>query len=69
MDLRLDIAVQVTARLPWPAGAVEASKSIRFEGSDEPSLPVNWRFAESIASLKGYEATSWFGLLAPCSGP
>lgn len=40
-----------------PAGAVEASKSIRFEGSDEPSLPVNWRFAESIAALKAYEAT------------
>ena len=40
-----------------PVGAVEASKSIRFEGSDEPSLPVNWRFAESIAALKAYEAT------------
>ncbi|KAK8127392.1 hypothetical protein PG984_008500 [Apiospora sp. TS-2023a] len=40
-----------------PAGADEASKSIRFEGSDEPSLAVNWRFAESIAALKAYEAT------------
>ncbi|KAK8060530.1 hypothetical protein PG996_010460 [Apiospora saccharicola] len=40
-----------------PAGAVDASRSIRFEGSDEPSLPVNWRFAESISALKAYEAT------------
>ncbi|KAK8080765.1 hypothetical protein PG997_008583 [Apiospora hydei] len=40
-----------------PGGAIEASKTIRFEGSDEPSLPINWRFAESIAALKAYEAT------------
>ncbi|KAK1255547.1 hypothetical protein MKX08_009542 [Trichoderma sp. CBMAI-0020] len=29
---------------------------ISFEGSDNPSLPVNWRFAESIAALKGLES-------------
>ncbi|KAK7956000.1 CoA-transferase family III domain-containing protein [Apiospora aurea] len=40
-----------------PAGAVKASNTIRFEGSDEPSLPINWRFAESIAALKANEAT------------
>ncbi|KAK8052184.1 CoA-transferase family III domain-containing protein [Apiospora rasikravindrae] len=40
-----------------PDGAIEASKTIRFEGSEKPSLPINWRFAESIAAIKAYEAT------------
>lgn len=31
------------------------SKVIRFEGSAEPSIPINWRFAESISSLKAFE--------------
>jgi hypothetical protein len=40
-----------------PAGAKDASRTVTFEGSDDPSLPVNWRFAESISALKAYEAT------------
>ncbi|PSR99243.1 CoA-transferase family III domain-containing protein [Coniella lustricola] len=40
-----------------PAEAAEAAKHITFEGSDKPSLPINWRFAESISALKAYEAT------------
>lgn len=40
-----------------PRGAEEAAQGIVFEGSDSPSLPINWRFAESISALKGYEAT------------
>ncbi|KAJ4387076.1 hypothetical protein N0V85_007759 [Neurospora sp. IMI 360204] len=40
-----------------PAGASEAANKVSFVGSDSPSLPVNWRFAESISALKGYEAT------------
>ncbi|KAK6086347.1 Succinyl-CoA-L-malate CoA-transferase beta subunit [Seiridium cupressi] len=40
-----------------PAGASDASRTITFEGSDVPSLPINWRFAESISALKAYEAT------------
>lgn len=40
-----------------PAGALEASRAVSFEGSTSPSIPINWRFAESIASLKGLEAT------------
>ncbi|KAK3688771.1 CoA-transferase family III domain-containing protein [Podospora appendiculata] len=40
-----------------PAGASEAARQITFEGSDSPSLPINWRFAESISVLKAYEAT------------
>ncbi|KIW80219.1 hypothetical protein Z517_06834 [Fonsecaea pedrosoi CBS 271.37] len=27
-----------------------------FTGTDEPLIPINWRFAESIASLKAFEA-------------
>lgn len=40
-----------------PAGTSEAANKVSFVGSDSPSLPVNWRFAESISALKGYEAT------------
>ncbi|KAJ4366163.1 hypothetical protein N0V83_007798 [Neocucurbitaria cava] len=39
-----------------PKEIKECAKSIRFEGSDKPSIPINWRFAESISSLKGLEA-------------
>ncbi|KAH7268179.1 CoA-transferase family III domain-containing protein [Fusarium solani] len=30
--------------------------SINFTGSDDPSLPVNWRFTEAVSSLKALEA-------------
>lgn len=40
-----------------PPEALEASDYVSFEGSDKPRLPINWRFAESISSLKAYEAT------------
>lgn len=40
-----------------PAGTLEASRTISFDGSATPSIPINWRFAESISSLKGLEAT------------
>lgn len=39
-----------------PEEIAECAKKIRFEGTDKPSIPINWRFAESIASLKGLEA-------------
>lgn len=40
-----------------PAEATESSSQIEFIGSNEPSIPINWRFAESVSALKGYEAT------------
>lgn len=40
-----------------PPSALEASRAVSFKGSDTPSIPINWRFAESISSLKGLEAT------------
>ena len=39
-----------------PKGIAEAAAKVRFEGSDKPSIPINWRFAESISALKGFEA-------------
>lgn len=40
-----------------PHGIEEAASKVEFIGSDEPSLPINFRFAEAVASLKGLEAS------------
>lgn len=40
-----------------------ASK-VHFEGSDSPSIPINWRFAESISALKAYEGLSLAALIS-----
>jgi hypothetical protein len=37
--------------------ALKYGGKIRFVGSNLPSIPINWRLAESISSLKGLEAT------------
>ncbi|XPS72553.1 hypothetical protein M3J09_004716 [Ascochyta lentis] len=39
-----------------PAGIAEAAGKVRFEGTSKPSIPINWRFAESMSALKGLEA-------------
>jgi hypothetical protein len=39
-----------------PPEFAECSQTVHFEGSDQPSIPINWRFAESISSLKAFEA-------------
>lgn len=39
-----------------PREAAEYAKLVRFEGTDNPSIAINWRYAESVASLKGLEA-------------
>lgn len=36
----------------------EYAQLVQFEGSSNPSIPINWRLAESIASLKALEATA-----------
>ncbi|KAF2150294.1 CoA-transferase family III [Myriangium duriaei CBS 260.36] len=46
-----------------PLEANKYAKIIRFDGSDLPSLPINWRFAESISSLKALEAIMLSALL------
>ncbi|THU96254.1 CoA-transferase family III [Dendrothele bispora CBS 962.96] len=38
-----------------PSETREAYTHIEFQGTDFPSIPVNWRFAESMAALRGFE--------------
>ncbi|KAE8332299.1 CoA-transferase family III [Aspergillus sergii] len=38
-----------------PQEILDAVAHIKFIGSHDPSIPINWRLAESIASLKGFE--------------
>ncbi|KAF8151903.1 CoA-transferase family III domain-containing protein [Pholiota molesta] len=38
-----------------PEEIKEAAQYIEYIGSSSPSIPINWRFAESIAALKGFE--------------
>ncbi|KAJ5634544.1 hypothetical protein N7528_002386 [Penicillium herquei] len=40
-----------------PPDVSEFASQITFSGDSEPSIPVNWRFAESAAALKALEAT------------
>jgi hypothetical protein len=40
-----------------PSEIQEAGKLVRFEGNDLPSIPINWRFAESVAAMKAFEAS------------
>ena len=35
----------------------EAGKLVQFTGNDRPSIPINWRFAESVSSMKAFEAS------------
>lgn len=46
-----------------PASLKELSHLVRFEGNALPSIPFNWRWAESISALKALEATMLNGLL------
>jgi hypothetical protein len=39
-----------------PKEIKEAARLVQYEGTDKPSIPINWRFAESISALKGLEA-------------
>lgn len=40
-----------------PLEAAECAAGIRFEGSERPTIPINWRLAESVSALKALEAT------------
>jgi hypothetical protein len=46
-----------------PKDAKELGKKIRFNGTDAPLVPINWRFAESVSALKGLEAVMVLSLL------
>ncbi|KAH7323210.1 CoA-transferase family III domain-containing protein [Stachybotrys elegans] len=56
----LDTGILKNPRLAHniPDGAAEiALKRVKFVGNDQPSVPISWRFSESISALKGYEAS------------
>lgn len=40
-----------------PPEIKEAGKLVTFVGNDLPSIPINWKFAESAAALKAFEAS------------
>ena len=40
-----------------PPEIKEAGNLVHFTGNDLPSIPINWRFAESVSALKAFEAT------------
>lgn len=40
-----------------PPEIQDVYKLVEFQGSELPSIPINWRFAESIAAIKGYQAS------------
>lgn len=40
-----------------PLGITEAASHVSFTGSESPSLPVPYRFAEAVSALKALEAT------------
>ncbi|EXJ71438.1 uncharacterized protein A1O5_05246 [Cladophialophora psammophila CBS 110553] len=46
-----------------PKEAHEFASRITFKGTDLPSIPINWRFAESAASLKAFEACILYALV------
>jgi hypothetical protein len=46
-----------------PKDAKELGDKITFNGNQAPSVPVNWRFAESVSALKGLEAVMILSLL------
>lgn len=46
-----------------PSEAVDFANTISFEGTNAPSIPINWRFAESISALKACEAAVVAALL------
>jgi hypothetical protein len=40
-----------------PKEVVEYAKCVQLQGNASPSVPVNWRWTESISALKALEAT------------
>ncbi|KAK2017372.1 CoA-transferase family III [Colletotrichum eremochloae] len=40
-----------------PSDLRTLSQHVKFEGSPKPSVPISWKFAESISALKALEAT------------
>lgn len=46
------------SRIPaLPKEIKEAGKLVHFSGNELPSIPINWRFAESVSAMKAFEAS------------
>ena len=45
-----------------PRNAAALATAIQYSGNRKPSIPINWRFAESKSALKGLEAL-WLNAL------
>jgi hypothetical protein len=43
--------------LSLPSDLDPLAKNVTFTGNPSPSIPINWRFAESAAALKAFEAS------------
>lgn len=46
-----------------PKDFQDHARKIKFEGENAPTMPINWRLAESISSIKALEATVLLSLL------
>ena len=42
--------------LALPTECHELSKFINYVGDEQPKMATNWRLAESVSALKGFEA-------------
>ncbi|KDR76545.1 hypothetical protein GALMADRAFT_156064 [Galerina marginata CBS 339.88] len=40
-----------------PSEIKEAAKHVEYVGSKAPSVPINWRFAESVSAIKGFQGS------------
>jgi len=54
--LLLDGLINNELHASAPTEIKEAAKYIEYIGSSLPVVPVNWRFAESISAIKGFQA-------------
>ncbi|KAI8883519.1 alpha methylacyl-CoA racemase [Backusella circina FSU 941] len=59
----LQTAILDNDKLNIPSSIKRWADKVKFEGTGVPMIPINWRFAESISSLKGYEALVLLELL------
>jgi hypothetical protein len=59
----LQTAILDNEKINVPTSIKRWIDKVKFEGTDNPVIPINWRFAESISSLKGYEAMVLLELL------
>jgi hypothetical protein len=56
-DLLYDGILNNPSMSDLPSDLCDLAKLVHFEGNATPSIPINWRLAESISALKALEAT------------